>query len=129
MPPEKKKPARVRSVLRAYTKAALRYPWSLSGAIFGAIVGEAAGVVAPLYLRQFINLLSSSSPAAVVAQSLFVVLLFFTAVNLVGWAGQRLRIWTVNRLESRTMVDLYRNAFDYLLGHSHEFFISNFTGT
>ncbi|MSU74261.1 ABC transporter ATP-binding protein [Candidatus Kaiserbacteria bacterium] len=126
---EKKKPARVWPVLRAYSKAALAYPWSLGGAILAAVTIELAGVVAPLYLRQFIDLLSGNTPTTEVMQALFIALLFFTAVNLVSWSGQRLRLFVVNRLEARTMVDLYTQAFEYIMGHSHEFFISNFTGT
>ncbi len=129
MQAEKKKPARVRSVLRAYGAAALRYRWSFICAVVAAIIIEAAGVIAPLYLRQFIDLLSTGAPAKEIVQAVFVALIFFTAINLAGWFGQRLRLFVVNRLEARTMIDLYQNAFDYLLGHSHEFFISNFTGT
>ncbi|MBI5405735.1 ABC transporter ATP-binding protein [Candidatus Kaiserbacteria bacterium] len=128
-PPEKKKLARVWPVLHAYSKAASAYPWSLVFAVVAAIVIEAAGVVAPLYLRQFINVLSGNTPTREVTRAAFVALIFFTATNLVSWLGQRLRLWAVNRLESRVMVDLYRAAFGYLLGHAHEFFISNFTGT
>lgn len=126
---EKKKPARVRSVLRVYGAAALAYPWSLGGAIIAAITIEASGVVAPLYLRQFIDLLSGGTPTGEVVRAVFVVLVFFTVTNLVGWLGQRVRLFVVNRLEARAMVDLYQSAFDYLIEHSHEFFISNFTGT
>src|SRR3989344_3207016 len=126
---EKKKPARARAVLRAYGKAASAYPWSLGGAIIAAVVIEAAGVIAPLYLRQFIDLLSLGTPTQEIVQGVFVALLFFTAINFIGWLGQRLRLFAVNQLEARAMVDLYQRAFDYLIGHSHEFFISNFTGT
>ena len=129
MSSEMEKSARVGSVVRAYGKAAFAYPWALGLAVFGAITIEVAGVVAPLYLRQFINLLSAGTTTGVVVHMLVIVLLLFTGVNLIGWLGQRLRLAGMNRVESRAMVDLYKNAFDYLLGHSHEFFISNFTGT
>lgn len=129
MPPEKKGPTRVRAVFRAYTKAALLYPWAVWSTVVAVIVIEGAGVVAPLYLRQFINLLSGGVPTAITVGALFLALFFFSATNLVGWIGQRMRIWAANRLESRAMVDLYQSSFDYLLGHSHDFFISNFTGT
>jgi len=43
--------------------------------------------------------------------------------------GQRVRMFTLGRLEARAMADLYDKAFSYLIEHSHEFFISNFTGT
>ncbi len=129
MPPEKKKPARAGAVLRAYGAAAFVYPWSFGAAILAAVIIEASGVIAPLFLRQFINLLSGGAPTGAAVQTLFVALILFTTTNIVGWLGQRIRLFAVNRVESRAMVDLYRNAFDYMLGHSHEFFISNFTGT
>ncbi len=129
MRPEKKKPARVREVLRAYGSAALKYRWQLYTAIVAAIIIEAASVVAPLFLRQFIDLLSLRTPTEAVVQGIFIALILFTVTNLVSWAGQRLRLYVVNKLEARTMEDLYQQAFDYLIGHSHEFFISNFTGT
>jgi len=129
MYPEKRKPARAGAVLRAYGAAAFKYPWYFTAAIIAALTIEGSGVVAPLYLRQFINLLSGGTPTEQVMQALFLALALFTATNLVSWLGQRLRLYSVNRLESGVMIDLYRNAFDYLLGHSHEFFISNFTGT
>ncbi len=129
MPPEKKRPARIWPVLRAYGKAALRYPWLLSASIIAAITIEGANVVAPLYLRQFINTLSAATPSPEIVQVLFIILITFTAANLVGWLGQRVRMLVVTRIEAKVMVDLYQSAFNYLLGHAHEFFISNFTGT
>ncbi|HVB20087.1 MAG TPA: ABC transporter ATP-binding protein [Candidatus Paceibacterota bacterium] len=129
MPVEKKKPARVGAVLRAYGKAAFEYPRFLGLTVVAAITIEAAGIVAPLFLRQFINLLSGGTQVTATVRALFITLIFFSATNLVGWLGQRVRLFAVNKVESRTMVDLYKDAFNYLLGHSHEFFISNFTGT
>ena len=72
---------------------------------------RASGVVAPIYLRQFINLLSGSTPTEELARALFVALALFTATNRVSGVGQRLRLFSVNRLESSVMVDLYQNAF------------------
>jgi ATP-binding cassette subfamily B protein len=129
MHPEKKKPARVRSVLRAYSSAAFAYPWLLVVVVFAALVIEGTGVIAPLYLRQFVNFLSTGTPTPDVVRAIFISLVLFSTVNFISWIGQRIRLYSVNRVESRVMVDLYRNAFEYMLGHAHEFFISNFTGT
>ena len=126
---EKKKPARMWPVLRAYSKVTFAYPWLLVVAIVAAITIEVAGVVAPLYLRQFIDILSGGTPSLQSVQSLFFVLLLFVAANFVGWLGQRMCMASVARLEAKAMVDLYQNAFEYLIGHAHEFFISSFTGT
>jgi len=129
MPPESKKAARVLPVLRAYAKAALGYPGLLSLSILGGIIIEAAGVISPLFMREFIDTLAVSAPSALVVQTLFSILALFALVNLVGWVGQRIRSLSVTRLEAKTMSSLYESTFQYLLGHSHDFFISNFTGT
>ncbi len=129
MPPEKKKPARVGAVLRAYGEAALAYPGLLATVILASIVIQAASVIAPLYMRQFINVLSQSTPSSATAHALLVILVFFGLVNAVGWVGQRFRSIGTVLLEAKAMVYLYHSAFNYLIGHSHDFFISNFTGT
>lgn len=36
---------------------------------------------------------------------------------------------SIMRIEARVMADLSDSAFSYLMGHSHDFFISNFAGT
>lgn len=129
MPPESKRVARVLPVLRAYAKAALGYPGLLSLSILGGIIIEAAGVISPLFMREFIDTLAVSAPSALIVQTLFSILALFAAVNLIGWVGQRMRSLSVTRLEAKTMSSLYESTFQYLLGHSHDFFISNFTGT
>ncbi len=126
---EEKKPARVGSVLRAYSKATSKYPLLLTLSVISVVIIEGAGVVSPLYLRQFIDLLSKSGRSFEAVQSLFYILGAFATVLFVGWLGQRIRMLAVTRIEAKVMTDLYQTAFDYLLGHSHEFFISNFTGT
>ncbi|OGG93948.1 hypothetical protein A2609_02270 [Candidatus Kaiserbacteria bacterium RIFOXYD1_FULL_47_14] len=129
MPPIQKKPTRVLPVLRAYGTAAFAYPWLLGSSIAAGILIEVAGVISPLYLRQFINILSGGTPTSVVVQALFFVLAMYAVIHFVAWIGRRVMMFGVLRLESRVMTDLYQNAFTYLLGHAHEFFISNFTGT
>lgn len=126
---EKRKPARAGAVLRAYGKAAARYPLLLAGGVIGVVIIEAANISAPLLLRQFIDALARGQASADVSDALFRILLFFAAVSLCGWFGQRLRALSMTRVEARVMADLSNNAFARLIGHSHEFFISNFTGT
>ncbi len=129
MPPEKKKPARVWPVLRTYGKAAFAYSWLLSATIVATITIVGGDIVAPLYLKQFVNVLAAGNTAPAIFSTIVVILGAYALVNLVAWAGQRVRMLTIGRLEARVMADLYDKAFEYLIGHSHEFFISNFTGT
>ncbi len=129
MPLEKKKPARVGAVLRAYGSATLAYPGLLSAVIISTVTIVAGEVIAPLYLKKFVNMLAVGNTAPYIPWSIAVILGAYALVNLVAWVGQRARMLTLGRLEARVMANLYDKAFTYLIGHSHEFFISNFTGT
>jgi len=126
---EKKKPARIGAVLRVYVSAAGIYPWLLSAVIVATITIVGAAIVAPLYLKKFVNVLAEGNAAPGILTTIAWILGAYALTNLVGWVGQRTRMLTLGRLEARTMADLYDKAFTYLMGHSHEFFISNFTGT
>lgn len=129
MYPEKKGPARVGPVLSAYSAAAAVYPGLLGAAVCSTLIIEASEVIGPLYLKQFINVLAAGTAAPTIVHSIVVILGTYAFVYFVAWVGQRTRMVTVGRLEARVMADLYDKAFAYLIGHSHEFFISNFTGT
>lgn len=129
MPSEEKKPIHTWNVFRAYGRAALRYPMLFWATIFAMILIEASGVVAPLFLKQFVNILAEGDTAFYVINAIIWTLGAYALSNLVGWFGQRIRMFALGRLEAKAMTDLYDQAFSYLLEHSHDFFISNFTGT
>ncbi len=129
MPEELRKEMKVRAVMVAYGKAAVKYPYFLFGAFCGIFLIEIANVVGPIYLSKFINLLTKNGPSSEVVHALFITLFMFSSISFVSWLGQRLRMYTVLNFEARAMKDLYATAFAYLIGHSHDFFISHFAGT
>ncbi len=129
MVPEIKKEIRTKAVIKAYAQASWNYPWLVLVSVVGVLALEAANVFAPLYMRQFINTLSGSTPSDEVVSALLWILATFLGINLVGWIGQRIRMTSISVMESRVMRDLSETGFAYLLGHSHDFFISNFAGT
>jgi ATP-binding cassette subfamily B protein len=45
------------------------------------------------------------------------------------WVSRRLLIFSLNRLDATIMRNLTVSAFEYLVGHSYNFFVSNFSGT
>ncbi len=126
---EKKKPARVWPVLRAYGKAAFAYPGPLFVAVLAVLGIQVAAVISPLYIKQFVNVLAAGANVPNVTHILLGILAIYALINFAGWLCQRVRMLVLGRMEARVMADLYDQAFTYLLGHSHEFFISNFTGT
>lgn len=126
---KRKKDYRAGPVIKAYTKAGSKYPWSFALVIAGILVIEGAGVVGPLLLGQFIDLLSTSTPGEEVVGALFSILFLMSGAGLVGWVGQRVRSVAIRSFEMRVMVDLSNQAFSYLIRHSHDFFTSNFAGS
>ncbi|MDB5237398.1 MAG: hypothetical protein JWL88_500 [Parcubacteria group bacterium] len=116
------------SVLRHYARVAFKYPWLLSLVFIGGIVIEAANVSGPLILRQIVNTLSANVPNGTLMTGIFVTLGLFALTMLASWAGNRVQQIALVYIEPKAMNDLTSTAFAYLLGHSHDFFISNFSG-
>lgn len=129
MPPEPKKNVRVWPVLQAYTLASLKYPKTIVSALVLTIGLQATAIVAPLYLRQFIDILSLGTVTSAVVTSLFAILAAYAAILIAGWVIRRLLVVALNYTESNVMADLTNNAFSHLVRHGHDFFISNFAGT
>jgi len=116
-------------VLRAYAKAAGKYRTHVLLSILGAVGIEASGVIAPLYLRQLVNTVSSNSPSPELSLSLYHAIGFFALFSLMGWISQRIRMTTISYMESWVMRDLSNSAYESLMRHSHDFFQSNFVGS
>ncbi len=115
-------------VVRAYAKATFRYPWTLSALVIGILGMQFASIVVPLYLRQFINILSANAPSAVVVSALFGILIVYAEIGVLNWISRMVQMWSNARIEANVMADLENEAFGYLIAHSHDFFTSNFTG-
>ncbi len=129
MDSEDKKLAPASAVFRVYWAHAKKYPRTLALTGLSAITLQAAMLAGPLYMRNFFNLLAKNSPSEEIYNQLVHILVFVVGVWLLDWASRRLQEWAVMHFETHTMEDLSRNAFGYLLDHSHNFFISNFAGS
>jgi ATP-binding cassette subfamily B protein len=129
MSSETKKSASPKSVFREYAREARRFPWLLSLAIFSSLLAQAASLISPLYMRQLFNTLAAYNTAPNVVHGLFILVGIIAVVSFVGWLAQRTQTYSIMYLEARAMSDLYARAFDYLIKHSYQFFISRFSGT
>lgn len=126
---KKKKPVRSIPVIRDYFKAATKYPLIFSLIFIGSLVIEFAGVVSPLFIKQFIDRIASGDTTDAAITGLLLVLLSYAGIVFIGWVGRRIQMISLMNLEARVMVDLYNKAFAYLIGHSHDFFTKNFAGS
>ncbi|HWB34209.1 MAG TPA: ABC transporter ATP-binding protein [Candidatus Paceibacterota bacterium] len=127
---EGKKQASAGAVFRAYFASIRKHPWLLSLIILGSIGIQAATLAAPLYLRTFFNILATTShPTSDTVHALGGVLAMLTLMYLLEWLSRRVQGQSNNVFSAKVMNDLYSTSFSYLIGHSYNFFISNFAGS
>ncbi|MDO8407801.1 MAG: ABC transporter ATP-binding protein [bacterium] len=107
----------------------MKHPWMLGVAILGVVGAQAAGIVTPLYLRQFIDALADGGRTDVEVHALLLILGAFGLVTLVGWAARRIQAVAKQRVEADVMAELAHDAFGTLLRQDYDFFISSFVGT
>jgi ATP-binding cassette subfamily B protein len=125
----RKRDVRIWPVLRIYIRASLRYPGTLFLIVLGTLGMQAAAVIGPLYLRDFIDSLSSGAHTEAIAVSLFGILTMYAVVVVGGWIARRVQMLSKMNIEAKVMTDLSDSAFSHLIRHSHDFFINNFAGT
>lgn len=118
-----------RTVAGIYIRHVLQYPWLFFGIILAALAMQGAMLTAPLYLRKFINTLVSNQPSPEIVHGLVLTLLVIIILWLIDWAAHRAQYIFTMYLEIGVMSDLFKSSFDYLLGHSYNFFVSQFAGS
>ncbi len=126
---KKRKSGTNRAVLKMYWQHVSKYPWGVFFVILGAVIIQASMLVAPLFLRQFFNILVLGHPTPAVVHHLVVLLGFLALMYVFEQIGLRLRDYANGEMQAKVMADLMESAFTYLLGHSYNFFISNFAGS
>src|SRR3989344_2926704 len=129
MPKSKAKKPKAGNVFTTYLRYTRQHPWLLVAVVLGLLMVQASALLYPLFLRQFFNVLAAGHPSAETAQVLFVTLMFVAGMWFMDWLGRRVHDPAVSYLESSVMKRLSADAFQYLLGHSYNFFISTFAGS
>lgn len=118
-----------KAVLRIYFQHARKYPLLLILLFIGTVGVQAAELTSPLFLRQFFNVLAENTPNSETVRSLVGIIAMIGALSFASWVARRLQQFSIIYVESRVMSDLLGSAFIYLIGHSYNFFTSNFAGT
>ena len=131
MPPAELKQVNTEAlpVLKRYALATAKYPWLFSVVIASILAGSAAILVAPLYLKDFINLLVAAGETRTAITAMVTALGLYAAIMFVHWALIRVQMVSISNLLPRVQADLTNQAFGYLIHHGHEFFANNFAGT
>jgi len=118
-----------RDVIKSMWQAIKGYKWPMFFTVFGVAFASVVDLFAPLYYRDFFNILGSASDKANTAPTLVHVILIILLLNITSWAGYRFSSFFNAIFQTGSMAKLRTQAFDYLLNHSHNFFANSFTGS
>lgn len=86
-------------------------------------------LIVPLYYKKFFDILSSPITKDAAVTLLIKIISIILILNIIKWATYRTSTFINNYFQSGVMADLRRNAFDYLIRHSYNFFSNNFVGS
>lgn len=116
-----------RLVLKYFWQVAKHFKMSFFTVIILTIISSALDVFIPLQYLKLWNVLSVNNFTAVsIAKSL---ILFILLLNFFRWAFRRISGFSLAYFEAETIAGLRKQAFSYLIGHSHSFFANNFSGS
>ncbi|KKP89608.1 MAG: ABC transporter-related protein [Parcubacteria group bacterium GW2011_GWA2_36_10] len=104
------------------------YKWSVLVIFFGVIGGSITNIIAPLFYKQFFDVLVNSAGARE-SSVLVAILGKIFLVYFLGWLCYRLISFFMSYFQTNAMADLENTSFGYLHKHSVSFFNNNFVGS
>lgn len=116
----------IRKTLGYYYKEAVRQKFTGSLMFVCVVLAVLAGVIIPLYYKQFFDILAGSSRSAT---TLFKILWYIAAFEVVRWIFWRAAFFSANEFFSRSMANLTNLCYRHMHKHSFKFFNNNFVGS
>jgi len=114
-------------VLKYFWQIIKRFKVSFFTVIIFTILTSALDIYIPLQYLKLWNVLSANDFTFVsVAKSIIIVVLL---LNLFRWALRRISGFSLSYFEASVMAGLREQAFSHMIGHSHSFFVNNFSGS
>lgn len=107
----------------------LKYKWSILIILLSIIIGSIGNIVAPLFYKDFFNILTEAGDSIDKIDALKFTLVKILIVYLISWIFWRIASFLTTYFQTSTMVDLSNTAFAYLHKHSISFFNNNFVGS
>jgi len=119
----------VHEVLLVFWKHACRYKGRVFLLLLLVTVATGLDSFQPWVLKRLFDLLERYAATTAVIQYFLPVIVLLVFVKVGGWFCWRSMAFINNRFQPVVMRDLEQTAFEYLLGHSHQFFADNFAGS
>ncbi len=123
------RPTTSRDVLSVFWQHTLRYKGRAFLIVVGILIATGADSVQPWILKRIFDLLAQYAPTTTTIETFIPALIALVVVQFVGWFFWRSVALITNRLQPWVMRDLEQTGFEYLLGHSYQFFADHFGGS
>ncbi|MEK7073004.1 MAG: ABC transporter ATP-binding protein [Patescibacteria group bacterium] len=123
------KQASVTDVFLVFLRATLRYKWRALFILACSGSAIALESTQPWLLKWLFDLLEVHTPTTAAIDIFLPVIALFSLVKMLSWLCWRLLAIVTNRFQPVVMADMAEGAFDYLLGHSYQFFADTFAGS
>jgi len=118
-----------RQTLKIFLKQSLAYKWSVLILLVSIIIASLGSVVAPIFYKDFFNVLTDANNALDKTEVLKVILFKILIVYFISWIFWRTATFISTYYQSHGIVDLLNSSFAYLHKHSISFFNNNFVGS
>ncbi len=119
-----------KKTLKYFWRAGLKYKISGFFNLFSVVVAVAFGAIAPLFYKDFFNILADGGLGKAEAVLMLIkILVIIAALNFLEWIFWRVSDFAVAHFESHVIADLNSQCFEYLHKHSFSFFNNNFVGS
>lgn len=115
--------------LKFFAKHAGRYKLLFFIIIIFLATGSIAGMAWPMVFKGFFDTLESNPvPNDAAVSALFGTLILLMTVEGIEWISWRVAAYLNNYFQPKVMANIANECFEYLHGHSYNFFNDNFSG-
>ncbi|MFA6307971.1 MAG: ABC transporter ATP-binding protein [Patescibacteria group bacterium] len=118
-----------KQTFKVFWKNSLKYKWALFIMLLSIIIASLGSIIAPLYYKDFFNILSITDTSIDRVAMLKVTLMKVLAIHFISWIFWRAATFLSSYFQTHGMADLLNSSFAYLHKHSISFFNNNFVGS
>ncbi len=123
------KEIKLRDVLRNYWIVAKNYKSSIFINWALLIITALSEIFSPLYIKKFFDVLAQPISRDLIYSQAMAVLYIIIGIILIRFTARRVSSYINRKIVNTMEFQLYFNAYNRMLGHSHSFFISHSAGT
>ncbi len=114
-------------VLKFYIKVISKFKLSFFTIVFATAIAAALDIYIPLKVLKLWEILNGNDFSLVPEAQKVVIMIL--ALGLLRWIIRRLTSFLNSYFQANCIANLRKQAFFYLIGHSHSFFVNNFAGS